>query len=272
MTRVSVPDLAIHLELQGDVGTLRWDEAGVDVGVLTRAVSLAADDAILGQGLRRLECEVLVSDWPGRRALQRAGFRHEGVRRAVRMVEGAYVDAMLYARLATDHVHGPLGFSAVMDTVLATKRVIAHVLFTDTDGRVLLLQTTYKSDYELPGGVVERGETPRAGAIREVAEEIGMLLNLGAPALVDWMPPSLGWSDAIEFIYDAGVLDEQTVGLLRLDPGEIRSAHWLGADELDGLVTELSARRIRAILSARQAGVRQGRAPAAVFTEDGRVH
>lgn len=268
--RVLVPDLAIHLELHGDLGTLRWDEV-TDAEVLTRAVSLAADDAILGQGARRVEAEVLATDWTGRRALQRAGFRREGIRRQAQVVEDTHVDVMLYARLATDHVHGPLGFSAVMDSVLATKRVIAHVLFTDTAGRVLLLATTYKSDYELPGGVVESGETPRDGAIREVAEEIGLLLNLAAPALVDWMPPSLGWSDAIEFIYDAGVLDEQAVGLLRLDPSEIRAAHWVAPDDLDEVVTELSARRLRAILQARSEGLAAGRRPAAVFTENGQV-
>ena len=269
MTPVPAPDLEIHLEVHGDLGTLRWDQVA-DAAVLTRAVSLAADDAILGQGVRRLEAEVLATDWPGRRARQRAGFRREGIRRGARLVQGSYVDVMSYARLATDHVHGPLGFSGVMDTVLATKRVIAHVLFTDTAGRVLLLQTTYKSDYELPGGVVESGETPRA--MREVTEEVGLLLNLDAPALVDWMPPSLGWSDAIEFIYDAGVLDEQAIALVRLDPGEIRAAHWVGADELDEVVTELSARRIRAILAARDAAVATGHHPTAIFTEDGRPH
>lgn len=256
--------------MHGDIGTLRWEQA-TDAAVLTKAVSFAADDALLGQGARRVECAVLATDWPGRRALQRAGFRREGIRRQAHDHDGVYTDVMIYARLATDHVHGPMGFSAVMDSVLATKRVIAHVVFTDTSGRVLLLETTYKSDYELPGGVVEPGETPRDGAIREVQEETGLLLNLASPALVDWMPPSLGWSDAIEFIYDAGVLDEQAVALMRLDPGEIRAAHWLAADELDGLVSELSARRLRAILAAREVGIATRQRPIVVFTENGRV-
>lgn len=262
-------EFSIELVLDGDVGRLHWPP-GPDHHALTRALSLAADDAILGQGARRVEAEVLDDDWEGRRALQRCGFRREGVKRQAVLVEGTYHDLLLYARLATDVVHGPEGFSAVMDTVLATKRVISHVVLSDHAGRVLLLETTYKKDYELPGGVVERGETPRDGAIREVAEETGLLLNLAPPALVDWMPPSLGWSDAIEFIYDGGALDEHAIALIRLDPGEIVAAHWLAAADLDGLVSELSARRIRAVLSARAEAGRQGRPPGALFTEDGR--
>ena len=45
------------------------------------------------------------------------------------------------------------------------------------------------SDWELPGGIVEPFETPRQGAIREVAEELGIDLAVGRLLVVDWMPP-----------------------------------------------------------------------------------
>ena len=70
----------------------------------------------------------------------------------------------LYARLAGDLVGGPDGFSGVMNTVLPRKRLIAHVLMRDQRGRILLCDTMFKSDWELPGGIVEPGEPPRAGA------------------------------------------------------------------------------------------------------------
>lgn len=262
-----MPEFTIRVDLQGDIGVLEWSDQ-VDEATLTEAVSLAADDAILGHEVRRVEAHVMASDLIARRALHRAGFRREGIRRQAMAIEDGFADVVMYARLASDQVYGPGGFSAVMDSVLPTKRVIAHVLFTDEAGRVLLLETTYKTDYELPGGVVEPRESPRDGAVREVAEEIGMLVQLGTPALVDWMPPHLGWSDAIEFIYDAGVLDQDAAELLHLDPTEIVAAHWLAPDEVADHVSELSARRIRAILDARTAP-RLG--PMTIFTQDGRV-
>ncbi|MGA4507333.1 NUDIX hydrolase [Propionibacteriaceae bacterium G1746] len=256
-----MPEVTIRIDVVGDVATLHWN-TGMAPGDLAAAVASAADDALERPGIRRCEAQVLEGEWPARRALQRAGFRLEGVRRDAHMVDGVYCDVLEYARLDSDDAYGPGAFSAVMNTVLPTKRVISHVVFTDAQHRVLLLQTTYKRDYELPGGVVEPGEPPRDGAQREVAEEIGLVVNLATPALVDWMPPHLGWSDAIEFIYDGGHLDAHAVNLLRLDPGEVVRAHWLGADALDGAVSELSARRIREVLAAR--GSAQ-----VVFTENG---
>lgn len=248
--------------VEDGVGLLVWD-ATVDEELLVRSVSLASDDALLAHDLRRLEASVLAHDLAARRALQRAGYRQEGIRREAQQDGDEYLDVVVYARLAADQIYGPGGFSGVMNSVLPTKRVIAHVLFTDERGRALLLETTYKSDFELPGGVVEPNEPPREGAIREVVEEIGLLVNLGNPALVDWMPPHLGWSDAIEFIYDGGVLDATACDRMRLEAREIRAAHWLSPRDLDGHVSELSARRIRAILAARAHG-------RVLFTENGR--
>ena len=238
----------VEVKVTGDVGVLEWSGA-TDPETLAQAVSLAADDSILAQGARRLEVAVPAGDQMARRALHKAGFRREGTRRQAMAVEnGEFVDVALYARLATDVVYGPEGFSGIMDTVLPTKRLIAHVLFRDDDGRVLLLETSYKPDWELPGGIVEPGEPPRVGAEREVVEELSFPVTLGQPALVDWMPPYLGWSDAIEFIYDGGVMEAAQRDSLVRDGFEIRQVHWVEPSELDEHVTPLSARRIRLLL------------------------
>jgi 8-oxo-dGTP diphosphatase len=46
------------------------------------------------------------------------------------------------------------------------------VLFRDAAGRVLLVKPTYKNGWEIPGGYVDAGESPRAAAAREVKEEL----------------------------------------------------------------------------------------------------
>ena len=82
-------------------------------------------------------------------------------------------------------VGGADGFSGVMNSALPRKRVIAHVLIRDRSGRVLLCETRFKPDWELPGGIVEQYETPRAGAAREVAEELGIELAVGRLLVVE---------------------------------------------------------------------------------------
>src|ERR1035441_8047479 len=52
---------------------------------------------------------------------------------------------------------------------LARKRMAAGSLFRDEDGRVLLVDPTYKPTWDLPGGVVEKEESPHAACRREVA-------------------------------------------------------------------------------------------------------
>lgn len=244
-------EFSVTVEISGDIARLRWKEQRVDAETLQEAVSLAADDAILEHKIRRLQVDLPANDIIARRALQRSGFRLEGrLRSAQRVSNDDLVDVLIYARLAVDPVHGPEGFSGVMNSVLPTKRAIGHAVFRDGLGRVLLTETLYKEDWELPGGVVEDGESPRVAAEREVLEEIGLAATFGNAAIIDWMPPYLGWADALEFVFDGGILDDTVAaGLQVTDPRELAAVHWVAPEDLDARVTELSARRIRLLLS-----------------------
>lgn len=243
----------IRVEVAGDgIGALHWGALPEDADrdTLARAVSMAADDALIGQGLRRLEVGLLDDDRVGRRALHLAGFRREGVRRAAAPDgEGGYRDVVLYARLISDRAYGRETFSAVMNTVLPTKRAIGHVVFRDGQGRLLLCHTHFKADWELPGGVIEQHESPRTGATREVVEELALEVPDLVLLAVDWMPRFLGWDDALEFIFDGGVLDDDQIAAIVKQDSEIEAVHWVGLDDLDDRVSELSARRLRYALS-----------------------
>ena len=245
-----VSDFKVSVDIVGGVGTLRWVVQEVDGDTRRRALSLAADDAILAHELRRLQVELPEWDTAARVALHRCGFRLEGrLRSAVEPEPGVFRDILIYSRLAVDTVYGPHGFSGVLDSILPTKRVISHALFRDEQGLVLLLETSYKEDWELPGGVVEPHETPRAGGERETMEELGIEVTFGQPLLTDWMPPYLGWSDAVEFIFDGGVLAPEVAAELGTDDREIRAIHWVRPEDVHRHVTELSARRIALMLT-----------------------
>lgn len=242
-------DFQVHVDVNDGIGTLRWAQQRVDIETLERAVSLAADDVLVGRGLRRLQVELPDWDRAARTALHRAGFRLEGrLRQVIEDEDGSFHDVLVYSRLAMDTVYGEHGMSGVLNSILPTKRMIAHALFRDEEGHVLLLETTYKPDWELPGGVVEAGEPPRAAAEREILEEIGLSVVLGQPLISDWMPPYLGWSDAFELIFDGGVLDAATAATLTPTDREIAAVHWVRPADVPEHVTDLSARRIALLL------------------------
>lgn len=58
---------------------------------------------------------------------------------------------------------------------------VAKLVIIDAEGKYLLLERTnhprFFNDPDLPGGTVETGETPLQGMIREVFEEIGVVVN-----------------------------------------------------------------------------------------------
>jgi len=50
--------------------------------------------------------------------------------------------------------------------------VAAGALFRDAGGRVLLVKPHYKAGWDIPGGMVEPGETPSEACAREVTEAV----------------------------------------------------------------------------------------------------
>ncbi|MEV8099878.1 NUDIX hydrolase [Kitasatospora sp. NPDC085879] len=67
----------------------------------------------------------------------------------------------------------------------------ATVLVRDGEGRVLVLEPTYKQHLELVGGMVEAGESPVEPGARELAEELGLHLPVGRLLVVDSVPARL---------------------------------------------------------------------------------
>jgi len=143
---------------------------------------------------------------------------------------------------------------------LPRKRMAAGVLFTDQDGRVLLVEPTYKDEWEIPGGGVELDESPRAAAAREVREELGLDVEPGRLLVVDYVPPQLDRTEGLMFVFAGPSLYEADI---RLQVEELRSWAWVLPGEADERLTPRMARRVRAAVGNLQ------NALSAVYLEDG---
>jgi hypothetical protein len=108
---------AVEGHAQALVAPQPLDLLVVDVPVtpesLEGALRSAAEDLLMGPGLRRVELSLPADDLDALRAVLRAGFRLEGVRRQVlELPDGSYADLCLPARPASDQVGGSHGFTA----------------------------------------------------------------------------------------------------------------------------------------------------------------
>src|SRR5580692_3629841 len=101
--------------------------------------------------------------------------------------------------------------------------VSAGGLITDPAGRVLVVKPNYRDHWTLPGGICEFGESPRAGCTREVAEELGIDLQIGRLLAIDWQPAQEMYGPAarpaVFFIFDGGTLT--SLSAIRLQPEEL---------------------------------------------------
>lgn len=141
----------------------------------------------------------------------------------------------------------------ITDPEFPTKRVGAGLLITDERGRVLLVKPTYKDGWEIPGGLVEDGESPREAAAREVHEELGLRLQPGSLLVVHYSGPNRWPSDGVMFIFDGGEISDPAS--IRLPAGELASFRFVPPDDLSEFVHAAMNRRLRAALTARADGV-----------------
>jgi 8-oxo-dGTP diphosphatase len=132
----------------------------------------------------------------------------------------------------------------------ATPRVASGVLFRDADNRVLLVKPTYKQGWDIPGGYVEPGESPKQAAVREVTEELGVTLPVGRLLVIDWAP-HVDEGDKLLFVFDGGVIDASTVEQADLQSSEIAEVRLVGAEDLADVLPDRLLRRIQAALAKR---------------------
>lgn len=216
-----VGTVALRTEEPGTV-SIRWNSR-LEPFVVARALRLAIDHAFVDEGISRVEVRLGVEKTRDIRAASIGGLRREGIIRT----SGEQPDQVLMARLVEDPpAYSRDGFTAILNAGLPTKRVISQGLLHDEQGRVLLCELTYKKEWDLPGGVVEVGEAPSLGLVRELQEELGVTVEVHDLVTVNWLPAWRGWDDACIFLFDLGTVDSSIVDDMTLQPTEIKAVHW----------------------------------------------
>lgn len=114
---------------------------------------------------------------------------------------------------------------------MPAKRIASGLLCMSPQGRILCVKPTYKPTWSLPGGVTDEGESPFAGALRELHEETKIMISENDVdfAGVTYFNAGNGYLDNIYFIFKT-ILNEDTE--ISVDGHEIDTYAWLAPEEL----------------------------------------
>jgi 8-oxo-dGTP pyrophosphatase MutT (NUDIX family) len=126
----------------------------------------------------------------------------------------------------------------------------AGLLVRDGDGKVLLVEPTYKKTWELPGGATEADESPAQCAAREVREELGIDVPVGRLLCVEWQGPEPDRTESLMWVYDGGIIGADTIDRLRIPADELASYRFCAIEEIRQLMTLRLSRRVEAALDA----------------------
>jgi ADP-ribose pyrophosphatase YjhB (NUDIX family) len=124
----------------------------------------------------------------------------------------------------------------VVRTIAPSYTVGAMALVERDDGALLLVRLSYRNSWGVPGGLLQRGETPEAAVRREVAEEVGVaVVTVGDPAVVvDEV------AQRIDVVFRARLAPGVDPASARASSPEILEAGWFPITDLPDLQFETS--------------------------------
>lgn len=109
---------------------------------------------------------------------------------------------------------------------LPKKYMASGALIFNKNGDLLILHPSYKNNWEIPGGIVEAGESPHEACEREIKEEIGLDIKVSRLLCVDY---SINFEEVenLQFIFDAGVLNEDQINNIHFLDNEIKGYEFI---------------------------------------------
>lgn len=132
---------------------------------------------------------------------------------------------------------------------LPEKRIAASVLIFNEFGELLIIKNSYRDYWTIPGGVVEKHESPWEGAVREAKEEIGLDVETDKLLVVDssssWRGDNKEYHDeVVVMIFSTKPLTNNDLKKLQMDNHEVIDHKFVQIKELGKYLNDRWINRI----------------------------
>jgi 8-oxo-dGTP diphosphatase len=129
----------------------------------------------------------------------------------------------------------------------------ASAYITDELGRVLLVDPNYREHWSFPGGMIDAGEHPAQACAREVAEEVGLSVEVGELLTVSWVDGLAHVPyPVVNFVFDCGEVPSDTPITLQVE--ELDDYGFFTLEEARRLLSGHTYERLLATAAARTSG------------------
>lgn len=132
---------------------------------------------------------------------------------------------------------------------LPRKRIASGALFFNKEEELLILKPTYKDRWTIPGGIVDKYESPYDACVREVQEEVGLDKKIGRMICVDYKTDD-GRGDNVVFIFYGGFLTDDEIGKIELPEEEIAEFNFLPTQEALKFFSHSQHKRFKSIFDS----------------------
>jgi 8-oxo-dGTP diphosphatase len=97
---------------------------------------------------------------------------------------------------------------------LPRKKIAAAAIFFNEKNELLIVKPNYRDHWLVPGGIVEKNESPAHGCIREVKEEISLIIHTPKFVGVNYV---VGNDDeGLHFVFYCGVLTQDQTSQIKI--------------------------------------------------------
>lgn len=135
---------------------------------------------------------------------------------------------------------------------LPQKRMAVAALIFNERGQILILKTSYKKYWLLPGGVVEKDESLTQALTREIKEEIALDITNFKLAALDYCAPNLRNgiqnTESLQILFDCGAINPITEVLIIVDGDEVLEYKFCDTEEALKLLGKPLRKRVGSYL------------------------